>query len=174
MVHPTAEAHAILRKETGEPIALRSERLNGARIVFNPVLVTAFASEDPDPSNLASLVVQTVQWIAGTGSPSSTPLASTSNRRGLSAAPNPFSPWVEIELVLPEHRAAREPVLHVVDSSGRRVRALIDGPRKAGSYRLRWDGTDDAGRPVPSGVYFAVLRSPGGESILKLTRLRRE
>jgi flagellar hook assembly protein FlgD len=40
---------------------------------------------------------------------------------------------------------------------GRRVRELHAGPLGEGRRSIAWDGRDDAGAPVPSGVYFAVL-----------------
>jgi hypothetical protein len=50
---------------------------------------------------------------------------------------------------------------------GRRVRSLYDGPAATGRHSLGWDGRDDTGRRLPSGVYFARL-SLGDE-----TRTRR-
>ena len=41
---------------------------------------------------------------------------------------------------------------------GRRVRSLVDGPRSPGENRIEWDGRDDEGRLLVSGVYFYRLR----------------
>jgi flagellar hook assembly protein FlgD len=46
--------------------------------------------------------------------------------------------------------------LQVLDPAGRTVRTLHDGWGAAGDGHARWDGRDDGGREVPSGVY--VLR----------------
>lgn len=51
--------------------------------------------------------------------------------------------------------------LHSID--GRVVRTLLRGQMNAGSHRIEWDGRDDAGRWVASGVYFARLRGAFGE-----------
>lgn len=176
VVHPSAGAASILREETGESIALRFERPNGSRVVFNSVLVSAFDVDAPDPSNLASLVVKTVEWITGDANPSVVPSTSSApSAVGLiGASPNPFSPGVEIRFALSEN-AARQPIsLFVADAAGRRVRALVDGVRNAGAHALAWDGRDDDGRYVPTGVYFATLNSADGASTLKLTRLSRD
>jgi hypothetical protein len=47
--------------------------------------------------------------------------------------------------------------LAVFDVAGRRVRVLCDGPAVAGRHALGWDGRDDGGRHLASGVYFARL-----------------
>jgi flagellar hook assembly protein FlgD len=44
--------------------------------------------------------------------------------------------------------------LEIYDVSGRLVRTLVNGHRKSGPYTERWDGKDDAGRSVATGVYF--------------------
>ena len=51
-------------------------------------------------------------------------------------------------------------MLTIYDVTGRRVRILTRGSRKAGNYALRWDGLDDEGRRVASGVYLAQLVTP--------------
>jgi hypothetical protein len=50
-------------------------------------------------------------------------------------------------------------VLH--DVAGRRVRELASGHLEAGVHEARWDGRDDRGELVPSGVYFATLETGG-------------
>jgi hypothetical protein len=47
--------------------------------------------------------------------------------------------------------------LAIFDVAGRRVRDLVSATRPAGSYHDAWDGTDDHGRTVRTGVYFARL-----------------
>ncbi|MFO7675698.1 MAG: hypothetical protein R6X12_05245 [bacterium] len=75
---------------------------------------------------------------------------------GFTAAPNPFRHAVEL-LIPPGWQGA---VLFA--PSGRLVRRFLPG-------RQRWDGTDESGRPVPSGVYF--LRAGAGAAGLRLLRL---
>jgi len=65
--------------------------------------------------------------------------------------PNPFNPETTIRFALPE--AARTRVL-VYDLAGRRVRTLVDRRLDAAVHTVRWDGRDDAGHDLPSGVYF--------------------
>ncbi len=84
-------------------------------------------------------------------------------------APNPFAPHTTVSFEL----AARGPAeLAVYDTRGRRVRRLAEATLAAGRHALPWDGTDDAGRPVGSGVYFVRLRAGGLDEVRKVTRLR--
>jgi hypothetical protein len=73
------------------------------------------------------------------------------------ATPNPFNPITTIRYDLPE-RAAIE--LRVFDLSGRAIRTLVPpGVAGPGRYTARWDGRDEAGRSLESGVYFYRLRA---------------
>jgi hypothetical protein len=61
--------------------------------------------------------------------------------------------------------------LRVLDTAGRSVRTLLRSRRDAGRHAVAWDGRDDAGRPVPAGVYFARLSASGTEQRARLVRL---
>jgi hypothetical protein len=68
--------------------------------------------------------------------------------------PNPFNPGTRIEFQVPEQSRV---TLSVFDMLGRPVKTLVDGvfPASGGPpYFAQWDGTDDGGRNVASGVYF--------------------
>ena len=84
-------------------------------------------------------------------------------------APNPFNSETVISWFLLEPGPAR---LEVFSLTGQRVAVLHRGRQQAGYYRLHWDGRDDEGRPLGSGVY--LYRLVTGESVMtrKLTLLR--
>ncbi|RMH74349.1 MAG: T9SS C-terminal target domain-containing protein, partial [Gemmatimonadetes bacterium] len=66
--------------------------------------------------------------------------------------PNPFNPVTAIRYQLPQTQAVN---LRIYDVSGRLVRALVENEiHEAGYYVLEWDGTDDAGQAVSSGMYI--------------------
>ncbi len=68
--------------------------------------------------------------------------------------PNPFNPTTEITFELP-HRS--RVTLTVYDLLGRQVRQLAGGMKEAGKYRVEWNGTNEQGQAVASGVYFYRL-----------------
>jgi hypothetical protein len=71
--------------------------------------------------------------------------------------PNPFNPQTTIAYDLPGEATV---TLNVFDASGRLVRELVDGEvLTAGRYETMWNGRNDAGRQVASGVYFYRLEA---------------
>ena len=62
--------------------------------------------------------------------------------------------------------------LGVYDVSGRLVRQLVDGERRAGSETVTWDATDESGTRLGAGVYFVRLSSPGLRQTRRLVILR--
>lgn len=74
------------------------------------------------------------------------------------AKPNPAHTQVGFSFSLPTdtHAAVR-----FYDPAGRLVRTLVDAPMSAGTYSASWDGRDDEGRTVATGIYFYELRANG-------------
>ncbi len=84
-------------------------------------------------------------------------------------APNPFNPSTLIQFEL----ASPGPVeLAVFDIRGHRVRTLISKSMPAGSHALRWDGSDESGRAVASGIFLYRLRAGGTESVRRMLLVR--
>jgi hypothetical protein len=71
-------------------------------------------------------------------------------------APNPFNPTTAITFDIP---AKADVQLEVYDLLGRRVNMLVNDEMTAGSYRVTWDGKDESGREVPSGIYFYRIKA---------------
>jgi photosystem II stability/assembly factor-like uncharacterized protein len=88
---------------------------------------------------------------------------------GLTNYPNPFKDATTIRLSLAE---AMEVTLTIYDLAGRRVRSLAAGRMAAGVHDFGWDGRNDAGRRVASGVYFVRLESQGGSTARGLNLVR--
>jgi M6 family metalloprotease-like protein len=86
------------------------------------------------------------------------------------AKPNPFNPATSLRYFLPA--AVHQAQLEVYDQRGRRVRVLSSGPAAAGWHAADWEGRDDAGRAVPSGVYFVRLGTERRVTTQKLVLLR--
>ncbi len=85
------------------------------------------------------------------------------------ATPNPFNPETLIAFEIPSACDVRLDV-HSVD--GRLVATLVDGPRAAGRHTAVWNGRDDAGAEVASGVYFVRLAAGGREVRDRLTLVK--
>ncbi len=83
--------------------------------------------------------------------------------------PNPFNPRTTIAFSLPKAAPCR---LAVYALDGRRVRSLLEESREAGRHEVVWDGRDDAGSRVPSGLYFARLEFGGEVRMEKLALVK--
>jgi hypothetical protein len=84
--------------------------------------------------------------------------------------PNPFNPSTTIVYQLPSPGLV---TLTLFDVSGRWVRGLVDNqPTGPGEHRMGWDGTDDAGRPMESGVYFGHLKIDANEEVRRLVLVK--
>lgn len=83
--------------------------------------------------------------------------------------PNPFSGSTTMSFELPQAGPAE---LAIYDVGGRLVRTLRSGSLASGLHEERWDGVDDRGSRLPSGVYFARLEWHGTVATRKLVLLR--
>ncbi|MCK4597890.1 T9SS type A sorting domain-containing protein, partial [bacterium] len=83
--------------------------------------------------------------------------------------PNPFNSWTTLT-----YRVSRESDvrLKIYNIRGQRVLTLVDGKKPAGLHRISWDGLDEGGSLVASGVYFCALQVEGVRKIRKMVLLR--
>ena len=70
--------------------------------------------------------------------------------------PNPFNPGTAIRFQLPEDAEVR---LEIYNIRGQKVRDLIQGQKIAGYHQIEWDGLDDTGNSVNSGLYFYRMQA---------------
>ncbi|MBN2415303.1 T9SS type A sorting domain-containing protein [bacterium] len=77
--------------------------------------------------------------------------------------PNPFNPATTIGFVVGGD-AVQPVTLTVYNLLGQKVRTLVNGNRTPGSYSVTWDGRDDAGRLLSSGVF--IYRFTAGEEVM--------
>lgn len=83
-------------------------------------------------------------------------------RQSLLIMPNPFASSTQIVMTLA--RAVNDANVSVLDVCGRLVRTLHRGPLAGRTWQFTWDGSDDGGRQVGSGIYF--VRAWSGEASL--------
>ena len=83
--------------------------------------------------------------------------------------PNPFNPTTTISFNLPTDDRV---TLTVYNSLGVPVRTLLSGALSVGTHALQWNGRDDAGNPLPSGVYYAEIVANSGRMRNKMVMVR--
>lgn len=83
--------------------------------------------------------------------------------------PNPFNPSTRIRYELPVAGQVR---VEILDLRGRRVAVLSEGFEAAGPHELRWNGRDDAGIPLASGIYLVRVQEDGQVAARKVTLLK--
>lgn len=70
--------------------------------------------------------------------------------------PNPFNPSTNITYEIEERTRM---FLEILDIQGRQIKILVGKEQSPGKYSVSWNGRNDKGEPVASGVYFYVLRT---------------
>ncbi len=83
--------------------------------------------------------------------------------------PNPFNPTTSIKFQVAQDAKVS---LVVYDMLGQRVRTLVDGIQDAGFYTVRWDGSNDFGGKVSSGVYIYRLQAGNFVSTMKMNLMK--
>ncbi len=147
----------------------------------------AWSADILTPGNLPEVLSRYVQYevILDTADPANSPILDRvsfgpaltavesgpfpQDARTLNVGPNPFNPQATLSFGLPVDQPVR---LTVFDIAGRRVRSLADAVFPAGTHSLNWDGSDDGGRALASGMYWVLLETPGNRETRKLVLLR--
>ena len=106
-----------------------------------------------------------VRWIEGSAEEESRPTGFSVSQN----YPNPFNPATEFRFDLP--RASRVKI-EVFNILGQSVKTLVNEEMAAGSYVVDWDGNDEKGVHVSSGVYFYRMRAGDFSDIKKMVLLR--
>lgn len=108
---------------------------------------------------------RSISPVVGIDEPSITKPTLTLNQN----YPNPFNASTTIEYSLP---SAMEVNLEVYNILGQRVRTLKRGRTPAGEHRAVWDGRDDTGHAVSSGVYLIRMQTPTGQVVRKVMMIK--
>lgn len=83
--------------------------------------------------------------------------------------PNPFNPQTQIWYELAQSTNVE---LAIYDILGRQITLLLDAHQVTGKYEITWLATDEAGNPLPSGIYWAKLKTDVGVQIIKMSLIR--
>lgn len=111
-----------------------SSVVTGQQVVTGPRQLCA--GSDPKPVTPPALQSQTFSWSL------------------FQNHPNPFNPETDIRYSLAQEAQVS---LAIYNLLGQKVRELVNAQQPAGIYTAHWDGKDELGRPVGSGIYFARL-----------------
>jgi hypothetical protein len=163
----TAERYSLLRR-TGDaayPVTVGEGNVSGPR--------GSYLDADVEPGTVYhyELVVRTRD-----GNEFRSPVATVTTRSIALALrqnhPNPFNPVTAIPYTLPNGSTAVRVRLLIMDVSGAVVRTLVDDNQTGGAHEAVWNGKDDRGGSVSSGVYFYVLDADGQRRTRKLVLLK--
>ena len=83
--------------------------------------------------------------------------------------PNPFNPTTTLRYKLEQPGHVR---LSIFDIAGREVMRVMDQYQVGGIYSVAWNGKDEAGQPLASGVYFANLNVNGKFTTVRMTLMK--
>lgn len=83
--------------------------------------------------------------------------------------PNPFNPTTEIKFAIPELTDVQ---LNVYNVLGQKVKTLFNAKVTPGEYKVNWDGTNDSGHQVASGVYLYMLKTKKLSKVKKMILIR--
>ncbi len=83
--------------------------------------------------------------------------------------PNPFNPTTEIEFVIPKSAQVKIEIFNIL---GEKIATLVDQKLGAGHKAVEWDGKDDQGREVSTGIYFYRLKAKDFTQTKKMVLLK--
>ncbi|MGD1049415.1 MAG: FlgD immunoglobulin-like domain containing protein, partial [Candidatus Krumholzibacteriaceae bacterium] len=98
-----------------------------------------------------------------------TPAVTPKSYRLAQNFPNPFNPSTTIRYDMKEKGLVRIKIYNV---AGALVRTVVDGPKDAGAYSIAWDGRNNTGSAVASGIYFCKMEAKGFAETKKMVLLR--
>jgi aminopeptidase YwaD len=149
----------------GTAVGVYKDQGNGRSVVLSFPL---FNMKQPDVTNLMYHVFHNVfgEIVANTDD-NLAPVA------GLSIGncyPNPFSSYISLEVR--GSKLANPLRVSIFNIKGQMIKTLFNSPAKAELQSLAWNGTDDAGRQVGSGLYLVKAEQDGKTATQKLIKLR--
>lgn len=138
------------------------------------VLLTTFGFETlSDAAKRSTIAERVIDWLSGPTAIDDDEPPAIANRFELKANyPNPFNPSTIISYVLPNSEGNDNVSLVIFNQLGQKVRTLVNETQPAGAHQATWNGLDDAGRGVASGVYFYKLQYGEHQATRKMLLLR--
>jgi hypothetical protein len=140
----------------------------GSKVVFQSFPFESVSFFEADyPNNRDTLLDRVLEWFGEAAGVDDGPI----HRLAIDhVSPNPFNPVTKIAFTVPE--SAGRVTLTIHNVNGQVVRSLVDAEYPAGPAVAVWDGMDDAGKGLATGIYFAKLSAGGGDAFTKMTLLK--
>ncbi len=131
-------------------------------------IITAIATGNN--ANPFKRIVREAVWVDGGEEPLDAEIAPEPvTEYTLSNSPNPFNPETEIAFSLPE---ASDVSIVIYNMLGQKVRTLVDDKMDAGNHVRVWNGKDDNGRSVGSGIYLYRMKADGFQQTKRMLLLK--
>ncbi len=140
---------------------------DGHKVVFLSFPFEDVKTAEASPNNQKTLIARILNWFSlptGIEDGEVHRLALHQNY------PNPFNPVTSVAFTVPDGAGSVSLTVHNVN--GQVVRTLVDSELPAGPALAVWDGTDDSGLPLASGIYFARLATREDSAFRKMTLLK--
>ncbi|MDD2229209.1 MAG: C25 family cysteine peptidase [Candidatus Cloacimonetes bacterium] len=145
----------------GESVTINVNFTPSAMTLYNGELV--ITSDDPETS--IAIVVLT----GSGGTVANSDLVSPLQTSLLGNFPNPFNPSTTIQFSLKEQSPVN---MEIYNISGQKVRSLVKGIMPSGTHNIHWNGQDNSGKAVSSGVYFIKMDSAKYTSTKKMILMK--
>ncbi|MDD4310177.1 MAG: FlgD immunoglobulin-like domain containing protein, partial [Candidatus Cloacimonetes bacterium] len=117
---------------------------------------TGFISQTLDNISVNADQTTTANFYLAAGSDNIDVLAAITATKLAGNFPNPFNPQTTISFTIKEPETVR---LEIYNLKGQLVRSLLNGHFATGYYNLVWDGKDNSGDAVGSGIYYYRMRT---------------
>jgi len=121
------------------------------------------------PEDRFELAKDVFAWMNNDIKPNITPAVTPKSYKLAQNFPNPFNPSTSIKF---DMKAKGLVTLKVYNVAGQLVRTLVNGTKDAGSYTITWDGKNDRGGAVASGIYFYKMETKDFSQTKKMVMLR--
>ncbi|MDY0298686.1 MAG: choice-of-anchor J domain-containing protein [Candidatus Cloacimonadaceae bacterium] len=172
--HPEIGANYIYAFEDGP--------INGHAYLYHGVAATAVEtpsfralyfsfdfSQLTNPNHRYEWMEDLMDWWNIVPSATDDPQIPASNSGLISIYPNPFNPNTSISYYLEKAVPVR---LEIFNLKGQRVKTLLNEQKSAGMHIIAWDGKDNKGNTVASGIYYLSLVTPDIKQARKITMLK--
>jgi flagellar hook assembly protein FlgD len=151
---------------------------NGAMIMMIMPATTTAYTDSPTSSGEHSYYVTSMFGMTESAASNTATITITANQDGTELPgmtalngnyPNPFNPETNISFSLSKHQYAH---LAVYNLAGQKIRDLSQGNMPAGHHVVSWNGTDDLGNKVASGIYLYKLETDNKTLVRKMIMLK--